>query len=675
MKKWGTAVLIALFLELTLFQYSSYMSVFSQPDRNCPVEIYAGGVRNEDGTVTVTGTLELEVTGIDRKVDTLKLSFTRTNAQGVEEEPVTAVSIYALDEANGDYFVLPDRQILNSVSKSQYMKLHLSGKCKGLVIAFAAYPGDRIRLDDLVINPRIPASFSWLRFVLLTLTFWFLLFAAARDKYDTVLWDPDSRVQKRITFFVILLQTALFIWTVFLNPAFREVQWEHHSQYHELAVALSKGQTYLEEMPPAVLQTMENPYDFVMRNKVLEAVGESCKWDTAYYNGKYYVYFGIVPALIFYLPWYLITGTQFPTWLGIFVTGIVFILAVFRLASLLVRKYFPKGVPYPGWLLGILLMINGCGALMIMRRPDFYSLPILMGVTLSVLGIGCWISSVGENEVSPGELVLGCFFMALVAGCRPQLLLGSFLIFPIYWEAVFQKRLLFSRKSKGRTALAFAAYGVVAVFLMYYNFRRFGSPFDFGANYNLTTNDMTRRGVELARLPYAFFTYLFQLPNLSVRFPYLQQVSRWSSYMGKTISEGTFGGFFAVNLMPAAAIWMLWKKNWFPKRSVHALAVLSAALGGLIVCVDAEAAGVLLRYFSDFGWLFYLAALIAWFAAWQYNCGNRDRRLLLGWGQNAAFAVGMAFCLLLIFTDNGDSLAQTAPSVFYSFYYQLAFWL
>lgn len=36
---------------------------------------------------------------------------------------------------------------------------------------------------------------------------------------------------------------------------------------------------------------------------------------------------------------------------------------------------------------------------------------------------------------------------------------------------------------------------------MWYNAARFGSPFDFGANYNLTSNDMTRRGFAVGASP------------------------------------------------------------------------------------------------------------------------------------------------------------------------------
>jgi len=54
---------------------------------------------------------------------------------------------------------------------------------------------------------------------------------------------------------------------------------------------------------------------------------------------------------------------------------------------------------------------------------------------------------------------------------------------------------------------------LVAAGLMWYNAARFGSPFDFGANYNLTGNDMTQRGFNAVRIGPAVFTSLFELPS------------------------------------------------------------------------------------------------------------------------------------------------------------------
>ena len=117
-------------------------------------------------------------------------------------------------------------------------------------------------------------------------------------------------------------------------------------------------------------------------------------------------------------------------------------------------------------------------------------------------------------------------------------------------------------------------------------------------------------------------------------------------------------------------------KKWFEEnnRGMYAMAGMAMFLGIFVAILDAQAAGVLLRYYSDFGWLFYLGGMICFYAAWQFNGDNADRARLLTLFQNISFVVGMAFYLLLLFTDNSDSLVETDPVRFYSICQQLALW-
>ena len=79
--------------------------------------------------------------------------------------------------------------------------------------------------------------------------------------------------------------------------------------------------------------------------------------------------------------------------------------------------------------------------------------------------------------------------MAMVAACRPQLVLLSLCAIALFWDTICQLKK--QREARKALAAALLPYGIVAVALMLYNAARFGSPLDFGANYNLTTNDMT----------------------------------------------------------------------------------------------------------------------------------------------------------------------------------------
>ena len=134
--------------------------------------------------------------------------------------------------------------------------------------------------------------------------------------------------------------------------------------------------------------------------------------------------------------------------------------------------------------------------------PTFYNVPIIYGLFFTTLGLGFWIKSTCYEKLRKKYLALGSFSMALVAGCRPQMLIASFLAFIIFKDYFFKREegCLFNKKSIKETFWALIPFVVVGSLIAYYNYARFGSILDFGANYNLTTNDMTKRGFEFDRI-------------------------------------------------------------------------------------------------------------------------------------------------------------------------------
>ena len=135
--------------------------------------------------------------------------------------------------------------------------------------------------------------------------------------------------------------------------------------------------------------------------------------------------------------------------------------------------------------------------------------------------------------------------MALVAGCRPQMVLFAALALPILWPRYITEKRLCTRRGAGEAAAFILPVVLVAVGLMWYNAARFGSPFDFGANYNLTSNDMTRRGFAVGRIAPAAVTFLAGIPGVQTVFPYLTAARMQTNYLGLTITELYYGGAFA----------------------------------------------------------------------------------------------------------------------------------
>ena len=73
-----------------------------------------------------------------------------------------------------------------------------------------------------------------------------------------------------------------------------------------LVKALSKGEVEIADVPDiSKLEELKNPYDAIERGSLERDV--DYVWDAAYYNQKYYVYFGVLTALLIMVPYYLLT--------------------------------------------------------------------------------------------------------------------------------------------------------------------------------------------------------------------------------------------------------------------------------------------------------------------------------------------------------------------------------
>lgn len=675
-KTWMKIVLllvIAILIEICIFNFRSIQSLFYTEheltgyDFSDETQLVKGNTYK----VTTNGVKYIELLNINEEVKNIHL-----NIEYYDEDDIFQpldITLSATDAAHELYFTLPERTMINSTPKSQYMTLDLSGKSEKLKIRLDVEKGNTIVINSISINSHIPMYFSIERVLILffgMLIVYILRPSSVIYKYKC---KENSTYQILIVTGLILVQVVFFAFLVNSNPQFVSPVWKHHQQYQMLAHSISEGHVYLDEDPPSALAAMDNPYDRESRIKVLKEADQSYIWDAAYYNGKYYVYFGIVPELVFYLPYYLIFHEDFSTYMGIFITGVFFIIAVYGLISQIIKRWF-KNTPFAVYAVISTIFINCCGILYLMARPDFYSLPIIMGVTFSLLGLYFWMSYL--NKTRGIKLLAGSLCMALVAGCRPTLLIGSFLAVPLFWNTIFKERRLFSRKNIKDTLCFCIPYIIIAAGIMYYNGIRFSSVFDFGANYNLTTNDMTNRGFKLDRIPLGIYMYLFQLPVITADFPFIKAASFTTNYLGMTIYENMFGGLVAGNIFLYAGFFIRTVKNKLKEKEAWLFTCLCGIFTVVLVIADTQIAGILYRYVSDFGWLVFLFATMIMLALYEKAYHRKLEKYLI-YFLIISMIVGLLYSTLLNFTTtaNLNTIYKTYPELFYKLKYFIQFWL
>lgn len=596
--------------------------------------------QNEPVRLTATSNV-LEFHDLNKEIHNIHLDF--DNSQSAQN---VTIQISFTDSAHETYFNtteytfgVPEVDVSTFSEESQYLYLQSSGYIQDLRIEIvnedATYP---LILNSIVINDPQPFAFNGLRFFA---AFVILLFIYVFRPKSSI-YRCKIKEHPRFSRLCIVASTAfeIFILTAYLLFGSNQVgiatanynsgSWDGHSivntyevggenaqQYAELAKAMAHGQLYLEEEPPQWLQEMENPYDKGARDELQKQTGEAYLFDVAYYEGHYYVYFGVLPVLLFYLPFYLLTGSSFPTAIGVLIACIAFVLGITALMDRFARYHF-KRVSLGLFLLLQIPLVGCSGMLYLAKFPTFYSLPIALALAFTVWGLYFWLHG-RSSERAWGWYLAGSLCMALVVACRPQFIVFSLLAFPLFWRKFITEKHLFTPKGMREFICLLAPYAVVAAGIMLYNRARFGSFFDFGANYNLTVNDMTQRGTNPGRFLPALFAYFLQTPTTTGVFPWIQPTTFDTTYLGQTIKEVTFGGI----LVCLPILWILAfakpiLKYRFKVRSTNTIAgvVITMLVSGVVVaCLDAQMAGILQRYTADYSTLFLMPAVLLAFVA------------------------------------------------------------
>ncbi|MEG0990473.1 MAG: cytochrome C oxidase Cbb3 [Gordonibacter sp.] len=697
--KWILSLLaVALLLEVFLFNINYFTSAgYNTVNLNSKLNLQE--TADEQYKLTAVNHT-LEFSNVNAAVHNIWLNFDyRQPAQEL------TVKIQFTDDAHRTYFDsteytvgVPNVNVSTLSDQSEYINLNTTGLVSNLRIEVAgddvSYP---IKLSDIAINARHPFDFNTTRFVV---TAGILLLAFAfrpRSAIYRIGIVAEPRKSKAVIIATVIIEvwlmaTFLFMGSNLVGVATKdynsgswngqglantfEVGGDNAQQYAELAKAMADGRLYLGEEPPQWLKDMPDPYDKGARDEAQKATGEPYLFDVAYHDGHYYVYFGVVPVLLFYLPFYLLTGASFPTAIGVLIACVAFVLGCSALLDRFARYHF-KRVSLGLYLLLQIPLVVCCGILYLLKFPTFYSLPIMLGLAFSVWGLYFWMR--GRATERPEKwYLLGSLCMALVVGCRPQLIVLSLVAFPLFWRTYITKKRLFTPRGAREFACLVAPYAVVAAGLMGYNYARFGALTDFGANYNLTVNDMTKRGWNIGRLAPALFSYFLQPPSVSGVFPYIQPALFDTTYMGQTIKEVTFGGILAclpvLWVLPFAKRILGMRMAQRSTRTIMGVIVVLLVSGVLLAIMDAEMAGILQRYYADFSFMFLAAVVLLVFIVNENldphsTAANLLMRVLL-----VLVTLSVLYSVLLCFVPETGWFSDVYPWAYQNIMETVQFW-
>jgi hypothetical protein len=296
---------------------------------------------------------------------------------------------------------------------------------------------------------------------------------------------PLSSNLKRLYPVVGIIIFTLILFYIWLESVGLWTSFPPTTNYYDwLATSFSRGQLSLEITPPPALLALPNPYDPAARD------GIDLPADASLYQGKYYLYFGPVPALMLAIIKPLYSGGIGDTALVFaFITGILIIqlLLLFKIWG----KFF-RNLPKWTVLIGILLIGLECPITSMLTQPDIHEASIAGGQFFFIGGFYFAYCAACRQFPSIKYLVLAGLFWTAAIGTRATLLVpvGFMTLMVILW---------ISRTSRGAGTSSTAGSALlglglpIALGLMslgWYNWARFGSVLEFGLRYQLTWNDI-----------------------------------------------------------------------------------------------------------------------------------------------------------------------------------------
>lgn len=487
----------------------------------------------------------------------------------------------------------------------------------------------------------------------------------------SVLWrirlDTGSVSQRLALALILAPLVAWSCWNIqhelstFVPEAYHQQQAYVYdfNQYDHVAQALMHRHPWLDLDQAPGLSKAANPFDIATRNALLAQDQQPIYWDYVYRNGHWYSYFGVLPVILLFLPYRLITSLSHPGGYALPTSsaGALLVAAATIMTALttirLLARWFPRvNLAVVG--MALMTMLGGSGMVYLWCRRNLYTVPFDASLLAVMTGLWLWMGArqVQQQAADTGEhprhrptrmwtiedgdqswrlsrprLFLGSLSVAATLGCRPTFLAAGLLALPLFAKEI--KAVINALFARGRhtadlsrrQALSLLACGLLPVLLvaaplLWYNHWRFGSLLDFGNRYQMTVLDLTNYHPGTHGLLQIFGYYLLQpLTTLPV-FPYLQfspaPMRIWH------FSEPGVGGL----LITAPELLLAFILTALPRvrRNLHRLGwiptlILSLALAALVMAADSYIGGFSVRYTVDFAWLICLAAVVVMAAA------------------------------------------------------------
>lgn len=531
-----------------------------------------------------------------------------------------------------------------------------------------------ITVSAIRVTGAVPFAFSRLRFYLL-----FLICAAFSAIYNFKLYRLTVSENKLVYSISVNAMTMLCVLSglLFRLPNQQPIEYIPGNDYSgsdsfiQVFDALQNDRADLNIQADPALEKLVNVYD----RREREESGADYKWDFAYKDGKYYSYFGIGPVVAYYNPYHWLTGKLPTVEMAVQFFGIWAILFLCMAMRALVQLFMPDA----NLLMFLCMMpvsVGTAGIYYLLNTSGSYNIPLASGLCFLMLCIWLGVSACLTNQfrLRSACLIGSGAVLAMCAACRPGMAVGAAILIPLFLGILRRKNE--PLKMRLTSAAVFTVPLIIGIIgILHYNDLRFGSPFDFGAKYQLTVSDIHANHLSIRMLPSTLLFYFFEQTCPLNTFPYFEVQYFDIFNYGKHVYTAPSVGAFAYPMLALGTLFLPFavkaKQSGKASRLERNAVLLTCFVTVLLIAwMDFCMGGVIQRYTVDFLPPMTLGCcLTLLFAIGQQH--NRKYKFII---TGAALFVTFSMCWLLEMELGDGMLSRACPEMYDSAAALIQFW-
>lgn len=621
-KKVFISIFIAVLIELFVFNFSSIKSFFYKEieydlSKLILENVYYNKDNNKYYCTSSNSTLELV---INKKINNIYLD--------IENEDNNALEVFFdyTDDANTGYNKYEDineeefsHVFVKSIDKSKYISVSHLGKTHNIKISLKDKNSLSFNINKISFNKSIPFNINIFRLILLSI----IIFSSLYLKNSNFI-----KKNEKVFFWLIVILFSILLAILYFNySSINSNLYDFYStKYKE---SLMNGKLTLDMNIDSLDES--NLYDYTKR----EVKGV---WDTSYYNGKFYMYFSFLPAIILGITNLSVSNLSF-------IFSVLSTIFLSLMTKKIIEKYFSK-IDVGLKLLMIVFVLFNSRLLLLISRVRFYELIVICAFCFSVIGIYLYLLFDEKNKNI--YLFLGSLFLSLSIVCRPNIIFICILGLFIVYKKINRRNILYY----------FIPYLIIGSLLMYINYIRFDNIFEFGIKYQLSVINMNYLKFNFGTILNGIYTYLFRMPIFITKFPYITNNISMIDYYGFYFNTLTGNGIIPMSIF-GFIVPFVYKK--LDKKTLKYV-VCSILVGLIILILDNCFGGAVKRYSLEFSYLFIIPIVLL-----VINSLSKHKKIV--------FALVIISCLMnffIIFDNKADDLGNLPEN---NFYYELEYFL